>query len=124
MTVLFIGYANAARSPLAEALARQAGHDAYSAGVRPSNVRPEVRTTLEEIGVDANGLRAKGITEIPMDEVELVVALDREAPRIPGGAKRIEWLIPDPSSAPASERAEAFRAARDELQRRIAEWRR
>ncbi len=122
MTVLFIGYSNASRSPLAEALARHAGHDAYSAGARPSNVRPEVRAALEEIGVDANGLRAKSVSEVPTEEITLVVALDREAPRVPGGARRIEWLIPDPSSAPVSERVEAFRAARDELQRRIGEW--
>jgi protein-tyrosine-phosphatase len=31
----------------------------------------------------------------------------------------VEWRIPDPTSAPAGERREAYRAARDEITRRL-----
>lgn len=120
MVVLFVGSANAARSPLAEALARHAGHEAWSAGARPSHVRAEVREVLEEIGVNADGLRAKPPWEVPLEEVELVVYLDRELPPVRSSAPSRTWAVPDPTCAPPEERMEAYRAARDELSRRVA----
>jgi protein-tyrosine-phosphatase len=120
MVVLFVGASNAARSPLAEALARHAGHEAWSASARPSHVRPEVRLVLEEIGVNADGLRARSTWEVPLEEVELVVYLDRELPPVRSAAPTRTWALPDPTSAPADERIEAYRATRDELARRLA----
>lgn len=123
MTVLFIGDANAARSPMAEAIARQLAPslEVWSAGWRPSHVRPEVRTVLEEEGIRAEGLRAKQVNAVPLEEVDVVVAFcaDEGRLRVPVDARRETWFLPDPTSAPPHERLEAYRAARDELIRRV-----
>jgi protein-tyrosine-phosphatase len=128
MTVLFLGESNAVRSPLAEAVARHLDHRAggrehefVSAGWAPTHVRAEVRKVLEEEGIPALGLRAKGLGSISLDEVDVVVNLvEPKGPvRVPARARRLQWLLPDPSSAPPEERMEAYRAARDELARRI-----
>ena len=121
--VLFLCVANSARSQLAEAIARHLAPELeiWSAGSEPTHVRPQVRIVLEEEGIDPRGLRSKSTLEIPMDEVGLVVTLCREAqcPIVPGNQERISWPLPDPSSAPQDELDEAFRAARDELIRRM-----
>jgi len=121
--ILFLCVANSARSQLAEAIARHmAPHlDIWSAGSEPSHVRPQVRHVLEETDIDPRGLRSKSILEIPMDEIDLVVTLCRESqcPILPGKQERISWPLPDPTSAPQDESDEAFRAARDELIRRM-----
>lgn len=123
MTILFVGESNAARSPIAEAIARQLAprHEVWSAGWRPSHVRPEVREVLAEEGIRAEGLRARSIGEVPLDEVDVVVALcpDEGRLRVRSDVRRLDWRLPDPTSAPPHERIEAFRASRDELARRV-----
>jgi protein-tyrosine-phosphatase len=123
MTILFVGEAGAARAPLAEALARKLlpEHDCWAAGYRPSHVHPEVRAVLSEEGLSTVGLRARNITEVPLEDVDLVVSFvdEERGLRVPASARRVRWGIPDPSSAPRAERLEAFRAARDEIERRL-----
>lgn len=123
VNVLFYGSSNATRGPLAEALGRHLapGHGWWSAGAAPTRVHPGVRIALVEAGISADGLVAKGLGAIPLEEIDLCVDLDRELPRVSGSFRRLSWLLPDPSSAPPRERDEAFRAARDELRRRIRE---
>jgi protein-tyrosine-phosphatase len=123
-TVLFACVANSARSQIAEAVARHlapAEFELWSAGSRPSHVRPEVRVVLDEHGIDSRGLRSKGFVSIPLEEVDVAVTLcqDEVCPVFPGATTTLHWPLPDPASAPESERLEAFRATRDELLRRI-----
>ena len=121
--VLFLGVSASARAPLAEAIARHLDPERpmWSAGARPSHVRPEVRAVLREVGIATDGLRARGLVEVPLEEVGLVVTLADPAscPRVPGGRPQVAWRLPDPSSAPREEALEAFRATRDELLRRL-----
>lgn len=126
MTLLFLDEDDAARAPLAAGLARMLAEqldidlDAYSAGMRPSHVRPEVRRMLREVGAPNDGIHAKPLLAVPLDEVTLVVRL---APglafRLPDGVPCLDWHLPDPCCAPAREREEAYRATRDELLRRL-----
>lgn len=121
--ILFLGASNASRTPLAEALARALApaHEVWSAGARPSHVRPEVRAVLAEAGFPFDHLRSKGVFEVPLDEVDVIVTLaspDR-CPKVPGAMRRVSWELPDPSSAPREEALEAYRATRDELLRRL-----
>ncbi len=123
-SVLFACVANSARSQLAEAIARHLGPvdlEVWSAGSRPSNVKPEVRVVLDELGIDSRGLRSKGFIAVPTDEINVAVTLclDEVCPVFPGAVRLEHWPLPDPASAPDGERVEAFRAARDELLRRI-----
>ncbi len=123
-SLLFACVANSARSQLAEAIARHIASDEFqlwSAGSRPSNVKPEVRTVLAELGIDSRGLRSKGFHAVPLDEIDAVVTLcaDEVCPAFPGSHAQHRWPLPDPDSARGDDRLEAFRAARDELMRRI-----
>ena len=121
--ILFLCVANSARSQLAEAIARHlAPHlDIWSAGSEPSHVRPQVRHVLEENAIDPRGLRSKSVLEVPMDEINIVITLCRDAqcPIVPGNQNRLSWPLPDPAAAPQEEIVEAFRATRDELIRRL-----
>ncbi len=125
--ILFLCVANSARSQLAEGIARSlapAGITVWSAGSRPTSVRPEAIAVLKEIGVDISAHRSKSVTEIPAAEVDVVVTLcgEEECPVFLGKARRLHWGLPDPAAVGGSEaeRLSAFRAVRDELQRRIA----
>lgn len=121
--VLFLGVSNASRSPLAEAIARELAprHEFWSAGRTPSHVRPEVRAVLAEVGYRDDQLRAKGLVEVPLDEVDLIVTLADPArcPQVSSAARRVAWNLPDPAAAPRAEAMEAYRATRDELMRRL-----
>ncbi len=124
MSVLFLDDDNAARAPLAEALFVELARGqvpVYAAAWTPSHVRKEVREVLEEDRVRAGVLRARSIGAVPMDEVDVVVAFvpDQGRLRLRPNARRIDWKIPDPTAAPAEERMEAYRAARDEIRRRV-----
>lgn len=123
-TLLFACVANSARSQLAEAIGRHlapAGFDVYSAGSRPANVKPEVRTVLDEVGIDSRGLRSKGFVAVDTEDIDVAVTLcqDEVCPVFPAATLKLHWPLPDPAAAPEDERLEAFRATRDELLRRI-----
>ncbi len=121
--VLFICEDGAALSPLAEAVARSLRPDveAWSASLRPSHVRPWTRAVLAEAGLDDAGLRSRDLAEVPLDEVDVAVFLAPAGrpPFLPRRIRLVRWPMPDPSSAPADEALDAWRAARDELLRRI-----
>ncbi len=123
VTYLFLDDDCAARAPLAEALVRKYGRlaDAWAAGWTPSHVRREVREVLEEEGIPSQGLRARGVGEVPLEEIQVVVSFVPDAAPLllsEGVVRRI-WAIPDPSCAPPSERLDAYRAARDEITHRL-----
>lgn len=123
MYVLFIDDSCGARAPIAEALLRHIApwHEGAGVGWVPSHVRQEVREVLAELRVNADGIRAKGLSSAALDEVEIVVRFvpDEGRLRVPGSARMLSWMLPDPLSAPPGERLEAFRAARDEIERRL-----
>lgn len=122
-SVLFIGEACAARAPLAEAIARHLRPDLeiWSAGASPSHVRPEVRQVLDEVGISAAGLRARGVLEVDLEDVALVVSLclEHRQPRLPRRFEVVSHPVADPSCAPPHDRAESYRACRDALLDRL-----
>jgi thioredoxin type arsenate reductase len=126
--VLFLCVANSARSQMAEGLARAVlppEVKVWSAGSKPSSVRPEAIAVLAEIGVDISHHRAKAVDEIPANEIDTVITLcgEEECPVFLGKAARLHWGLPDPAAFAGSgeKRLNAFRNMRDELVRRIAE---
>jgi len=124
--ILFLCLANSARSQMAEGIARSLappGVRIWSAGSRPTSVRPEAIAVLQEIGIDISGHRSKSVAETPASEVDTVITLcgEEECPVFLGKADRLHWGLPDPAAGIGSEteRIEAFRAVRDDLRRRI-----
>ncbi len=121
-TVLFLCVANSARSQMAEGLARAAAPAGYrflSAGSEPGTLHPLAVEALAELGIDISHQRAKGLSGIPLHEVNTIVTLCAEevCPFVPGAVRRLHWALPDPARATGSdgERLDAFRAARDRL---------
>jgi thioredoxin type arsenate reductase len=124
--ILFLCVANSARSQMAEGIARSfAPPDVsiWSAGSRPTSVRPEAIAVLQEIGIDISGHRSKSVAEIPPSEVDTVITLcgEEECPVFLGKAQRLHWGLVDPAAAAGNEedRMSAFRRTRDELKQRI-----
>jgi thioredoxin type arsenate reductase len=124
--VLFLCVANSARSQIAEGLGRKLlppDVKVWSAGSRPTSVRPEAIAVLREIGIDITSHRSKSVAEIAPGEVDTVITLcgEEECPVFLGQATRLHWGLPDPAAVTGSpeERLDAFRATRDEVRRRI-----
>jgi arsenate reductase len=124
--ILFLCVANSARSQIAEGLARAmapAGIIVWSAGSRPTQVRPEAIAVLKEVGIDISGHRSKSVSEIPVAEVDTVITLcaEEECPIFLGQATRLHWGMADPAAVQGSEadRLNAFRTTRDQLQQRL-----
>jgi arsenate reductase len=129
--ILFLCTGNAARSQMAEGLARAFYGDVLdvvSAGSRPAGwVHPLAIRALADIGIDASGQTSKSAEQFLDQPFDIVVTVcDSAAADCPlwPGAKRIEhWPIEDPSYGPddPSTRYGRFLATRDEIARRIEE---
>ncbi|GBD18121.1 Glutaredoxin arsenate reductase [bacterium HR27] len=128
--VLIVCTHNAARSQMAEALLRWMAGDAvdvHSAGTEPRPVHPLTVRVLEEMGIDASGLRAKSVEEFRGQAFDYVITVCDQArercPYFPGG-EQIHWSFPDPSAVEGSEeeRLEAFRQVRDAIAQRLRLW--
>jgi arsenate reductase (thioredoxin) len=122
---------NSARSQMAEGLLRHlAGNqlEVFSAGTKPSQLRPEAVTVMRELGIDISGQRSKSINEFAGQAFEYVITVCDDAkescPVYPATTKRIHWSIEDPAAEMGSEeqRLAAFRCARNHLQERLQEF--
>lgn len=127
-SVLILCTANSARSQMAEGLFRHAGGDAFqvfSAGTKPSLVRPEAIAVMREIGIDISGHRSKSVDEFNGQQLDYVITVcdnaNESCPVFPGATQRLHWPFEDPAAAPGSEeeRKAAFRKVRDQMQSRI-----
>jgi arsenate reductase len=122
--VLILCTGNSARSQMAEGLLR---HDAgdrfevFSAGTKPSRVRPEAITAMQELGIDITGNRSKHVDEFVDQKFDYVLTVcdnaNESCPVFPGRAVRIHRTFDDPAAleAPGQERLALFRRVRDEI---------
>ena len=125
-SILFLCVANSARSQMAEGLARAlapSGVEVASAGSAPTELRREAVDVLREIGIYIANQRAKGVDDIDLDTVQLVVTLcaEEECPVVLKPIPRLSWALSDPAAEDGDpeRRREAFRVARDEIRRRL-----
>jgi protein-tyrosine-phosphatase/N-acetylglutamate synthase-like GNAT family acetyltransferase len=120
-SLLFLCVANSARSQMAEGLARRLfGHRVrvQSAGSAPSRVNPLAVEVMAEVGIDLATQRSKSVDEIIHDSVNTVITLCAEevCPVWQVQVHKLHWPLPDPAAAGS---LDAFRAARDDLHRRL-----
>jgi arsenate reductase len=118
--ILFVCYGNSCRSILAEALARHFRGDdleACSAGLVPlGHIARHTLEALMEAGISSAGLRSKGLSDVPLEEVDYLVNLtdlkigDMIPPSFSGNL--ISYYVRDPYG----EGVDAFRKARDNLE--------
>jgi len=126
--VLILCTGNSARSQMAEGLLRHdAGnvYEVFSAGTKPTRVRPEAITVMREVVIDISGHRSKSVDEFAGQDFDYVITVCDNAkescPIFPANTKRIHWSIDDPAAVqgPEEERLAAFRRIRDELRARL-----
>ncbi len=105
---------------MAEALARHfLRHDveASSAGLAPlGHIPSHTLDALNEAGISTEGLYSKGLTEVPLDNIDYIVNLtglevDRFIPASFSGK-----LISHSMRDPFGQGAESFRASREEIE--------
>ena len=128
MRVLILCTGNSARSRMAEGLLR---HDAgnafvvFSAGTKPTQVRPEAVAVMREAGIYISGHLSKSVDEFAGQDFDFVITVcdnaKQSCPIYPAKTKRIRWSIEDPAAVQGSEaeRLAAFRRIRDELRLRL-----
>ena len=128
MKILFVCTGNSCRSQMAEALARAAGAEAYSAGAEPAGyVHPLAVQVMAEIGIDISAHTSKMLDLNLAKDMDAVITTcgdaEEKCPVVPA-LKRIHWPIPDPAKAAGAQEEilNQFRAARDDLARRVNEF--
>jgi len=129
--ILILCTGNSARSQMAEGLMRhemRGAAEVFSAGTRPSNVRPEAIAVMAELGIDLSGHRSKSVDEFAGQEFDYVITVcdnaNEACPVFPGRTKRLHWPFEDPAGVVGSEqeRRAAFRGVRDKIRTKIRDW--
>jgi len=101
-------------------------YEVFSAGTKPSHVRPEAIAVMREVGIDISGHRSKSVDEFAGQDFDYVITVCDNAkescPLFPAKTKRVHWSIEDPAAAVAGskdEKLQAFRRVRDDLMGRL-----
>ncbi len=129
MKILFICVANAARSQLAEGLAKKLFPNAEieSAGSHPGKLNPYAVTAMGEIGIDISHHYSKSVDDLSplfIADLDYVITLCAEevCPILVSKAKKLHWPQTDPATKETSSDSEAltrFRVARDAISERL-----
>lgn len=126
--ILFLCMDNSYASPIAEAIANRLappGTKIFSAGLLPCQIHPAATRVMQEVGIDISGHRSQGLEDIPIKEIDLIVALGElkgKRTRLPPKIKLERWSLPDPGRVGGGEAAirAVFRSFRDEIDKRVA----
>jgi len=131
LKILILCTGNSARSQMAEGLLRhlaRARVDVASAGVAPTQVRPEAIAAMKEIGIDISTHRSKSIDVFTGQQFDYVITVcenaNQHCPVFAGTNRRIHWSIDDPAAVAGTDdiRLKAFRDARIELRKRLNQF--
>jgi protein-tyrosine-phosphatase len=80
-TILFLCQDNATSSQMAEAIARRLAPPEtkiFSAGVSPAEIPPQVAAVLREVGINIAEQKPKGLSDVPLEEIDLAITLSPE----------------------------------------------
>ncbi|SNZ14164.1 low molecular weight phosphatase family protein [Hydrogenobacter hydrogenophilus] len=127
MKLCFVSTGGAVRGVMAQAIARKLSRDAllnldiYSAGVEPlSDVPQEVIQVLKEKGYPTEGIKPKGIEEIPYEEMDIIITLSPEArdrcPYVPTHKRREHWVLEEIKD---TSDLNALRKLRDQIEENV-----
>lgn len=113
---------------MAEGLLRHLANDRFevaSAGVAPTQVRPEAIAAMREMDIDISHHRSKSVDEFSGQEFDYVITVcdnaKEQCPVFTGNTQRIHWSFDDPAEARGDERQKlaVFRRVRDEILDRL-----
>jgi len=78
------------------------GIEVFSAGTKPSLVRPEAIAVMAEQGIDISGHRSKHVDEFKGQTFDYVITVcdnaNETCPVFPGAPRRVHWSLPDPAA--------------------------
>ncbi|HUE05000.1 MAG TPA: arsenate reductase ArsC [Bryobacteraceae bacterium] len=129
--ILILRTGNSARSQMAEGLLRHGAGDrfeVFSAGTRPSQVRPEAIAVMRELGIDISGHRSKSVDEFTGQSFDYVLTVCDNAkescPVFPGRSAMIHRSFEDPAAinGSAEERLAVFRRIRDQFRQYLQDF--
>lgn len=124
--ILILCTGNSARSQMAEGLLKHITKnecEVFSAGTKPSIVRPEAIEALREIGIDISENRSKSVEEFAAEEIDYVLTVcdnaSENCPFFPAKTRLIHHSFEDPAAVEGEKetRLEAFRKVRDEIEK-------
>lgn len=128
MNLLFLCTGNSCRSQMAEGWARALGGDGLgvgSAGIEAHGKNPRAIAIMAEAGVDISEQESTVVDDAMLAGADVVVTVcghaDEMCPALPAGVHKVHWPLTDPARATGSEEEimAAFRATRDEVERRV-----
>jgi hypothetical protein len=109
--ILVLCTGNSARSQMGEGLFRTeggAGFDVFSAGTKPSSVRPEAIAVMQEIGIDISGQRSKSVGEFSGQSIDYrghrLRQRARHLPGVSGGQREDSLELRRSSGGPGQRR--------------------
>lgn len=121
--ILFVCVGNSCRSQMAEAIANFLGAgriQVWSAGSHPlGSIFPHTRTVLEEQSISIDEQWSKGLRDVPVTEMDMVVSMGSEVEfPLPSGftGRLVEWEIPDPYGY----ELDSYRVIRDLIGQKVA----
>lgn len=123
-SILVLCTGNSARSQMAEGIIRHelgSSFTVFSAGTKPSLVRPEAIAVMAEIGIDISGHRSKSVDGFIGQDISYVLTVCDNAndncPYFPARTRLIHKPFSDPAVFEGSleERTVRFRRVRDQI---------
>jgi len=126
--ILFLCTGNSCRSQMAEGWARTLGGTALvaeSAGIEAHGKNPRAIAVMAEAGVDISGQESTVVSEAMLRRADILVTVcghaDEMCPALPATVRKVHWPLDDPARATGTEEEimAAFRATRDEVERRV-----
>ena len=126
--ILFLDDDNACLSQMAEAMAKHLNPPQvriFSAGIQPSSIPLPVQRVMQELGIKMEGQKAKGLEQVPLHDIDLVVSFadaDKRCPALPKQAIIARWPLSSAAKAETAEspRIEDLRQRRDEIDKQVS----
>ena len=125
--ILFLCEDNACFSQIAEAAAKHLAPPKtkiFSAGVKPSVIPPHVIEAMKELGISMTGQKSKGLSDVPMQDIDLVVSFGdahKKCGNLPGRVKIASWPFPSTCQTTSADAAglSTLRDERDAIDKRV-----
>ena len=125
--ILFLCQDNTCLSQIAEASAKHLAPPRtriFSAGIKPGVIPLHVVQAMQELGISMLGQSSKGLADVPIQEIDLVVSFDeahKNCSNLPGRANVENWNVPNHPASGSGEQStlKAIRENRDEIDKRV-----
>jgi arsenate reductase (thioredoxin) len=114
-------------SQIAEAMAKRLSPPKiriFSAGVKPSTIPVHVSKVMQELGISLSGQSPKGVDQVPLNEIDLVISFDdadKKYGNLPARAKIERWPVQNSAKSGAdAPTLSTLRQERDEIDKRVS----